>query len=260
MKLSTPSLCLVIALLSVPSPCIAFPVSISPKNGLQRTVSLITPVKNGMVGNNERNLRLHASLRPAAEPLLASGKALARSGELLVDTTTSLEMYGGALSAAGAGVRNAGDCVAQAAASCRFKTAAELVCDELREAGLCLTEASGKLKLAVEEAMVDDAEFAVIVESSIPAMAKCGTSLEAAGAGIMQRIPLVEIGNRLEEAGESLKDLSGTVLKIAEERDETKLSSQRMEFAGSKMIEAGNMLSGTPVEKPKGKGWLKGGL
>ena len=42
-------------------------------------------------------------------------------------------MYGGSLSAAGASIRNCGDCVAQAAASCRFKTAAELVIDELRE-------------------------------------------------------------------------------------------------------------------------------
>lgn len=30
-------------------------------------------------------------------------------------------------------MRNCGDCLAQAAASCRFKTAAELVTDELRE-------------------------------------------------------------------------------------------------------------------------------
>jgi hypothetical protein len=62
-----------------------------------------------------------------------TGKALARSGELLIDLTSSLDMYGGSLSAAGASIRNCGDCVAQAAASCRFKTAAELVIDELRE-------------------------------------------------------------------------------------------------------------------------------
>jgi hypothetical protein len=95
------------------------------------------------------------ALKPAALPLMDSGKALARSGELLIDLTTALNLYGGALSAVGANIRNAGDCVAQAAASCRFKTGTELVCDELREAATCLTEASTKLKEAVEEAVED---------------------------------------------------------------------------------------------------------
>ena len=85
-----------------------------------------------------------------------SGKALARSGELLIDLTTALGLYGGALSASGAQIRNAGDCLAQAAASMRFKTGAELVVDELREAATCLTEAVVKLRLAVEEAEIDD--------------------------------------------------------------------------------------------------------
>ena len=66
-------------------------------------------------------------------PNTDTGKALARSGELLIDLTSSLDMYGGSLSAAGGSIRNCGDCIAQAAASCRFKTAAELVIDELRE-------------------------------------------------------------------------------------------------------------------------------
>lgn len=84
-----------------------------------------------------------------------SGKALARSGELLVDLTTELDLYGGALSAAGAFIRNSGDCVAQAAASCRFKTPGELVCDELGEAATCLLEATGKMEQAIEEAEQD---------------------------------------------------------------------------------------------------------
>lgn len=66
-----------------------------------------------------------------------SGKALARSGEVLIDLTTSLNIYGGSLSAMGANVRNCGDCLAQAAASCRFKTGVELVIDELREGEKC---------------------------------------------------------------------------------------------------------------------------
>jgi hypothetical protein len=101
------------------------------------------------------------SLKPAALPLMDSGKALARSGEFLIDLTTALDLYGGALSAAGANMRNAGDSVAQAAASARFKTGTELVCDELREAAVCMEEAATKLTQAAEEADVDgQPEFA----------------------------------------------------------------------------------------------------
>ena len=99
-----------------------------------------------------------ASLKPAAIPLMDAGKALARSGEFLIDLTTALDLYGGALSAVGAQIRNAGDCLAQAAASCRFKTGTELVTDELREAATCLKEGVVKLKLAVEEAVTDQDE------------------------------------------------------------------------------------------------------
>ena len=99
---------------------------------------------------------LSMSLKPLAIPLMDSGKALARSGELLIDTTEKLDLYGGALSAAGALIRNSGDNIAQAAASCRFKTGTELVCDELRQAATSLTESAEKLQLAVEEAETDN--------------------------------------------------------------------------------------------------------
>lgn len=95
------------------------------------------------------------SLKPLAIPLMESGKALARGGEFIVDATSQeYQIYGGALSACGASIRNAGDSIAQAAASCRFKTGVELVIDELREAGTCLVEAEGKMRQAVEEADV----------------------------------------------------------------------------------------------------------
>lgn len=87
-----------------------------------------------------------------------SGKALARSGELLIDLTSDMNLYGGALSASGALIRNSGDAIAQAAALCRFKTGAELACDEIREAATCLTEASDKLKAAIQEATTDQDE------------------------------------------------------------------------------------------------------
>ena len=104
------------------------------------------------------------SLKPAAVPLMDCGKALARSGELIIELTTALDIYGGSLSAVGAQIRNAGDCIAQAAASCRFKTGLELVIDELRESATCLQEAVPKLQLAVEEANQDERnDFALII-------------------------------------------------------------------------------------------------
>ena len=95
------------------------------------------------------------SLKSAAIPLLDAGKAFARTGELIIDMTTAMGLYGGALSSAGANIRNAGDNIAQAAASCRFKTAHELVIDEIREASSALLECSNKLQQAVDEANTD---------------------------------------------------------------------------------------------------------
>lgn len=95
------------------------------------------------------------SLKSAALPLLDAGKAFARTGELLIDMTTAMNLYGGALSSVGANIRNAGDNIAQAAASCRFKTAQELVIDEIREASSALLEGTSKLQQAIDEAKVD---------------------------------------------------------------------------------------------------------
>ena len=87
---------------------------------------------------------LHLNTNPSTsintnhtQKMIMIGRALARSGELLIDLTNALDLYGGGLSATGANIRNCGDCLAQAAASCRFKTAAELVIDELREGKYC---------------------------------------------------------------------------------------------------------------------------
>jgi hypothetical protein len=102
--------------------------------------------------------QLCASLKPAAIPLLDAGKALARSGELWIDATAAMGLYGGSLSAMGAQVRNAGDAVAQAAASCRFKTGMELVCDELRTSATCFNESPVLLQRAIQEARVDRME------------------------------------------------------------------------------------------------------
>jgi hypothetical protein len=102
---------------------------------------------------------LYNALKPAAIPLMDGGKALARSGECIIEWTQSDSLnniYGGALSAVGAQIRNAGDNLAQAAASCRFKTGTELVSDELREAGTQLQEGVVKMKQAIQEANADN--------------------------------------------------------------------------------------------------------
>mmetsp|Transcript_20874 Transcript_20874/g.29006 ORF Transcript_20874/g.29006 Transcript_20874/m.29006 type:complete len:260 (-) Transcript_20874:102-881(-) len=207
--------------------------------------------------------QLHMSLKPAAMPLMDSGKALARSGEFMVDLTNGLDLYGGALSASGAFVRNAGDCVAQAAASCRFKTAAELVCDELREAATCLAEATGKLELAVEEAQADkDEALARQIQGMIKPLADCSRALENAGEGIMKKTDLKNTGDSLIVCGENLKLLSSELSGLAPLNDaassDALSAGQRMTYASEKMVEAGNELKGNKPEKPKGKGWLKG--
>ncbi len=71
------------------------------------------------ISSLSRTSPLMASLKPAAVPLMDAGKALARSGELLIDFTSTIDQYGGGMSSAGASMRNSGDYVAQAAASMR---------------------------------------------------------------------------------------------------------------------------------------------
>jgi hypothetical protein len=199
------------------------------------------------------------SLKPAAQPLMDSGKALARSGELLIDLTATIELYGGGLSSAGAQIRNSGDCVAQAGASCRFKTAAELVCDELREGATCLTEACDKLKLAVEEANSDkDDILSERIEAMVEPISICGSTLEASGEAILKNQPVKDVGEKLVECGEHLQALSTMIQDLAPSTQEAKNASQRMSYASERMIQAGNELRGTPKPKAKGKAWLKG--
>lgn len=201
------------------------------------------------------------SLKPAAIPLLDSGKALARSGEVLIEYTTSKEIYGGALSSAGASLRNAGDCVAQAAASCRFKTGTELVSDELREAATCIIEGTKSLSRAIVEANESkDEMMATILEASLQPMKDAGIALEAAGSGIMQGRASQQtiVGQQFVGCGGSLRLLSELMLELptltTNEKSGTRhsqknkelvnLCSQRMQFAAEKMIEAGNNLVG----------------
>jgi hypothetical protein len=205
------------------------------------------------------------SLKPAAMPLMDSGKALARSGELLIDMTSTLNLYGGGLSAAGAAIRTSGDSIAQAAASCRFKTGTELVLDELREAATCLQEASLKCKVATEEAQADENEtLEQLLVDMIGPMAAASVCLEQAGAGILTNAPLKDVGSKLIESADYFQKIAATIEEIAQSTatadpiPEGILSAQRMMFAAEKIREAGNELQGSDKPKPKGKAWLKG--
>lgn len=90
------------------------------------------------------------------------------------------------------------------------------------------------------------------VESAVTPMGNAHVALEAAGAGIMQRLSLSEIGGKLVECGGHFELISQRLEPIAPE------CSGRMTFGANKMKEAGNNLAGIPKEKPKGKAWLKG--
>ena len=205
------------------------------------------------------------SLKPASGPMMDSGKALARTGELLIDLTRALDLYGGALSAAGAQIRNSGDSLAQAAASCRFKTGTEIVIDELREAATCLSEATDKLNQAVEEAQADqDPQLESLVQALVQPTRFCATKLEESGRRIMMRNTLQEIGGCLVEASQGMEVMAGGIQKLSEESDQNAdglLAAQRLTFASERLNQAGIELKGdVEKKKPQGREFLKGGF
>ena len=79
---------------------------------------------------------------------MTGGASLAKAGERIVSITERppLECYGGALSAFGASLRNAGDSLAQSGATCKNKFGMEIAGDEAREAAVCLEEAAVKIR------------------------------------------------------------------------------------------------------------------
>lgn len=251
-------------------------------SGVSRTASAFIPIASSTTAmttpssqqrHDVRSSRLFSLLKPAAIPLMDSGKALARSGELLIELTTSLDIYGGSLSAAGASIRNCGDCIAQAAASCRFKTASELVIDELREGADCLRESSNKFASAIAESEVDNnSAVAILLSSRIKEMIgptiQAAISLEEAGACAMRQESVVEVGRHLKCCGESLASLASTIRKLdpsigggsGVSDGAGSLSATRMDYASEKMMEAGRALTNEvdKRERPTGKSWIKG--
>jgi len=208
-----------------------------------------------------------SSLKPAATPLMDSGKALARSGELLIDLTKALDLYGGALSSAGAQIRNSGDSLAQAAASCRFKTGVEIVIDELREAATCLSDATDKLTLAAEEAAADrDPLLEGLIQNLVGPTSVCATKLEESGMRIMMRQSLVEVGGTMVEAANGMEAMAGCIQNLSEQSGNQNpdglLSAQRMTFASERLTQAGIELRGEVdnSKKNEGRAFLKGGF
>jgi hypothetical protein len=221
-----------------------------------------------------------AGLRPAAGPLMESGKQLAVAGERVIAWTDRAGLYGGGISAAGAQLRNAGDSVAQAAASCRFQTGQELVCDELRTAADCLGEATNKLRLGAEEAGVDEQyDLQKILEACVPLVQQTSEFLENAGAGIMQNQPIPDVARSLANAGKSLVEMSARVGQLGtvstgtggkttndDPDDDARTladdAARRMLLAGEKMVEAARALvpraASSDATKAVGKRWIKG--
>lgn len=92
----------------------------------------------------------------------------------------------------------------------------------------------------------------------VTTMTTAGQTLEQAGAGIMMRVPLADVGAGMVACGQQLELLSVQIGGLRPGASNAEVASQRMAYASEKMIEAGNELQGTPKPKPKGKGWLKG--
>lgn len=152
----------------------------------------------------------------------------------------------------------------------RFKTASELVIDELREAATVILEGSdSKLVKGVDDAMVDDnVILSKKIGNLIPNMDLVGTQLESAGERIMKRDSMENIGECLVIGGEGLYALALGIQMLGDDDNDNKenkesmevakLSGARMLYAAEKMKEAGNNIKGIQPEKKKGKSWLKG--
>eukprot|EP00977_Amphora_coffeiformis_P014010 scaffold3823_cov195-Amphora_coffeaeformis.AAC.20 len=96
-----------------------------------------------------------------------------------------------------------------------------------------------------------------------------GQALEAAGAGILQRLPVTDVGARLTDAAAQLDTLSKlipqlvVVVVVVHDSPSTdgELAGQRLAFCAQQMTRAGQELQqGVVPTQPKGKSWLKGGM
>lgn len=92
----------------------------------------------------------------------------------------------------------------------------------------------------------------------VDTLGKAGNDLEAAGACIMIRDPVSEVGVKLGSCGRELEEISKQLLDLAPEHQVESIEcSQRMAYAAQQMVEAANELKGEKKPTPTGKGWLK---
>jgi transaldolase len=96
-----------------------------------------------------------------------------------------------------------------------------------------------------------------VAEKMADTLGKAGNDLEGAGACIMIRVPVSEVGVKLGDCGQALDKISKQLLDLAPEQVESKECSQRMAYAAQKMAEAANELQSLKKPTPTGKGWLK---
>jgi hypothetical protein len=83
--------------------------------------------------------------------------------------------------------------------------------------------------------------------------------MEEAGAAIMQRRALTDVGLCLVNCGQGMQQLATSIAALAPSSKGAQESGQRMSFAADRMIRAGTELQGSNATNPtKGKSWLKG--
>ncbi|GMH91052.1 hypothetical protein TrVE_jg5023 [Triparma verrucosa] len=208
------------------------------------------------------------SLRPLSLPVMTGGASLAKAGERIVSITERppLECYGGALSAFGASLRNAGDSLAQSGATCKNKFGMEIAGDEAREAAVCLEEAAVKIRAWIES----ENDTNIMVSTSI-----CDGLSEASNcAEMMGRIMYSQVTSKGGKEIEA-KDTAGivkyllllsesvqTVVAALEESELSKVTDGKemvsfLREASEKFGEAGAVMRDGEV-KTGGGNWLKG--
>lgn len=99
--------------------------------------------------------------------------------------------------------------------------------------------------------------FLLATERMAGILGTAGSDLEEAGACIMTRRAVSDVGIKLGDCGRRLEMLSREITELAPGQSESKESSQRMAYAAQQMIEAGNELQGLQRKSSKGKSWLK---
>ena len=83
--------------------------------------------------------------------------------------------------------------------------------------------------------------------------------MEQAGAAIMQRKPLTEVGAYLVNCGQEMKQLATCIEALAPTTQEAQESGQRMSFAADQMIVAGTELTEPLQKKDPTKRFFKQG-